>query len=68
MSKKNNILSDADITKLLKIPSATVRDWKKTDSDNWRNKLYHFLKSHSYSELELRCDMVKQFQEEQKSK
>lgn len=61
MSKKNNILSDSDITKLLKIPSATIRDWKKTPPDNWRNKLYHFLKSHSYSELELRVDMIQDF-------
>ena len=58
MSAKNNILSDTDITRLLGIPNTTLRDWKKLSSDNWRKKLYLFLKSHTYSELQLRCDMI----------
>jgi len=58
MSAKNNILSDTDITRLLGIPNTTLRDWKKLSSDNWRKKLYLFLKSHTYSELQLRRDMI----------
>ena len=61
MSKKNNKLDDSNITQLLGIPSATVRDWKKTSSDNWRKKLYLFLKSHTYNELLLRRDMILPF-------
>jgi len=63
MSKKNNVLSDADLSRLMKIPLSTLNDWKRTPSDNWRNKLYYFLKSHSYSEIELRVKMISEFQD-----
>ncbi|MEN4046202.1 helix-turn-helix domain-containing protein [Sulfurimonas sp. NWX367] len=61
MSKKNDLLSDSDITRLLGVPRSTIQDWKKSPNDTWRKKLYIFLKSHSYSELALRVDMIKPF-------
>ena len=51
MAKK---LFDTDLTELLGIPNTTLRDWKKYDSDNWRKRLYDFLKSHSKEELQKR--------------
>lgn len=54
MSKKNNKLSDMDIVRMIGIAKNTLQDWKNTNEDNWRNKLYTFLKSHTYSELELK--------------
>ncbi len=52
MSKKNNKLSDMDIVRMIGISKNTLQDWKNTDIDNWRNKLYNLLKSHTYEELE----------------
>jgi len=58
MSKKNNKLSDTDITTFLGVPNTTLRDWKKNDPQNWRNKLYTFLKSHTYEELETKVSFL----------
>lgn len=59
MSKKNNKLGDSDITDMLGLPRTTIQDWKKTDSTNWRKKLYTFIKSHTYEELEQKLDTLK---------
>jgi len=45
-------LYDTKITELLGVPNTTLRDWKKQSSDNWRYKLYNFLKSHTLDELQ----------------
>ena len=60
MSKKNNKLGDTDITIMLGVPNTTLRDWKKNDSTNWRKKLYTFIKSHTYEELEQKLDTLKE--------
>ena len=33
-------MSDAEIYRAYGIPTRTLQDWKKTDSDNWRKKVY----------------------------
>lgn len=60
MSKKNNKLGDTDITNFLGVPNTTLRDWKKTESTNWRKKLYTFIKSHTYEELEQKLNSLKE--------
>ena len=49
MAKK---VFDTDLTQLLGIPRSTLQDWKKYDSDNWRKRLYVFLKSHTKDEIQ----------------
>ena len=43
---------DSDITKILSVPSSTLKDWKKSDATNWRFKVYSFLKQQSKKDLE----------------
>jgi hypothetical protein len=50
MNKKK--LYNTDITALLGVPKSTLQDWKKQAPDNWRYKLYIFLKSHTLDELQ----------------
>jgi hypothetical protein len=52
MARKTSKMFDTDITKKIGIPVTTLQDWKKKSPDNWRYKLYTFLKSHTVEELE----------------
>ena len=56
---------DSDITKILSIPSSTLKDWKKSDATNWRFKVYNFLKQQSKSDLE---NFITTFREKPNSK
>lgn len=38
-----------DLTRLFGIPTSTLQDWKNRDDDNWRKKLYDFLKKSDIS-------------------
>ena len=44
---------DSDITKILSVPSSTLKDWKNSDATNWRFKVYNFLKQQSKEDLEV---------------
>lgn len=37
-------MKDIEINRKFGIPISTIQDWKNTDKDNWRFKLYTFLK------------------------
>lgn len=39
---------DTDIHKKFGIPISTLQDWKKRENDNWRKKLYLYLKKCIY--------------------
>ena len=38
------MLKDTEISNKFKVPVRTLQDWKKSDNDNWRKKLYNYLK------------------------
>lgn len=38
-------MKDTKITELFGVPRSTIQDMKNTDKDNWRFKVYTFLKS-----------------------
>jgi len=38
-------ITDTAINKRFGIPISTIQDWKKTDKNNWRFKLYAYLKA-----------------------
>ena len=37
-------MKDTEISRKFGLPISTIQDWKKTDKDNWRYKIYHYLK------------------------
>ncbi len=45
------VIKDKDLSENLNIPSSTLQDWKKTEDDNWRKKIYNFLKDNFNPDL-----------------
>lgn len=37
-------MKDTEIKQYFGVPISTLQDWKKSDPDNWRNKVYKLLK------------------------
>lgn len=52
-------ISDNKLSILLEIPKTTISDWKKTD--NYRNRLYWFLKSMTEDEIKEYKEKSKEF-------
>lgn len=52
-------MKDTELSKLINIPITTIRDWKKTDNDNYRKLIYELLKGYNKEELEKRIDAIK---------
>ncbi len=38
-------MKDIDMNRKFGIPLSTLQDWKKADKENWRYKLYMYLKT-----------------------
>jgi len=45
-------MKDVEINKVFGIPINTLQEWKKNPDDNYRKKLYLFLKSFEKNEAE----------------
>ena len=45
------VIKDKDLSINLNIPPSTLQDWKKTEDDNWRKKIYNFLKDNFNPDL-----------------
>jgi hypothetical protein len=45
-------MKDTELTKYLGLPNTTSRDWKKADKDNWRYRIYHFIKQQPKENIE----------------
>ena len=52
-------MKDTEISKIINIPITTLRDWKKTEEDNYRKIIYDLLKSFPQEELEKRIEAIK---------
>ena len=46
------MLSDVEIFKQFGVPTTTTRDWKKRSIDDWRAKVYLFLKCQEKEKVE----------------
>ena len=54
------MIKDTQITGFFGVPRSTIQDMKKTDKDNWRFKVYTFLKQQNE-------ETIKKFFEDLKS-
>jgi hypothetical protein len=44
-------ISDRALTRVFGIPSKTIADWKKRENENYRKKIYLFLKEYTEEEI-----------------
>lgn len=49
--KKERLISDVKITDIMGLPRSTIQDFKNRESNDWRYKVYHYIKSKSEEEL-----------------
>jgi len=54
----NKKVSDVKIREILGIPKNTIQNMKNSDIDNWRFKVYTFIKSKSEEELSVFIDSL----------
>lgn len=47
----SNMIKDTKIKELFGVPISTLQDMKKSDKDNWRYKVYTFLKSQTEEDI-----------------
>ncbi|NQY22852.1 MAG: hypothetical protein HRT41_02380 [Campylobacteraceae bacterium] len=52
-------MKDTELNRIINIPTTTLSDWKKKDTDNWRKITYELLQSYTKEELEKRVDAIK---------
>jgi len=52
-------MKDTEITELFRVPKATLDTWKKTDKDNWRFDVYHFLKNQDKVMTKFKMELIK---------
>lgn len=52
-------MKDLELSKILNIPSTTIRDWKKTNTDNYRRLIYEILINMNEEELEQKVEAIK---------
>lgn len=52
-------MKDTEITEVFGIPKATLDTWKKTDRDNWRNNIYHFLVNQDKIMVKFKMELIK---------
>ncbi len=45
------MIKDTKITELFGVPRSTIQDMKKSDVDNWRRKVYTFLKNQNEEDV-----------------
>ena len=52
-------MQDKEIIEVFGIPKATLDTWKKTDADNWRFDVYHFLKNQDKVMTKFKMELIK---------
>ena len=52
-------MKDTELNRIINIPTTTLSDWKKKDTDNWRKITYELLQSYTKEELEKRVVAIK---------
>jgi len=45
------MLKDIEISRLFSVPVSTLQDWKKSNKDKWRYRIYTYLKLQNSDEI-----------------
>lgn len=51
-------MKDKEIRELLKIPTQTLHQWKNSDKDDWRIRIYTFFSLKSIEELQPEIERI----------
>ncbi len=51
-------MKDIELSKILNISTATLSDWKKADTDNWRRLVYEIMVHSDIEKLKKKVEAV----------
>jgi hypothetical protein len=53
------MLKDIELVRIFGIPNSTIQDWKKGDKNNWRYKLYTYLRLQDKEKIKITLEFLK---------
>ena len=53
------MFNDIELVRIFGIPNSTIQDWKKGDKNNWRYKLYTYLRLQDKEKIKITLEFLK---------